>query len=247
MELLSGWTVVDYILVGALLLAFVVGWAKGVIRLLTGFLSFLVSIFLAGRYSHLVVDWVNATWHVQQRLEDALLRRLNLPPAAAQAPDAPVPSETALSWLQGVPLPDVYKQRLAEQVAQRSAMSTGEPAAEFLVEQIAGGLLDAVAFVLSVVVLSALIGLLGRYIAEVVHAIPLVGTADRLLGGLTMGLEAALVLSFVVVWLVPTLSMYGARELGEAFAQARTAPYFVMLFELIRSLLFSGGTRLWTG
>lgn len=247
MQLFSGWTVVDYILVGTLLLAFVVGWARGVIRLLTGFLSFLVAIFLAGRYSHLIVDWINATWNVQQRLQDALLQRLNLPPAAINVPEVPVPSETALAWLQSVPLPDVYKERLAEQVAQRSAAAVGEPAAEILVEQIAGGLLDAVAFALAVIALTVVIGLAGRYIAEVVHATPLVGTADRLLGAVAMSLEAALILSFVVVWLVPTLSMYGADELGEAFAQAQTPRYFVMLLEVIRSLLFAGGTKLWTG
>lgn len=245
MEALKTWTVVDYILVGTLLVAFFLGWTRGIIRFLTGFLSFLMATTLAGHYSQVVVTWINETSNLQRWIAGALLRRLSLPQEATRVPQAPVSFETASLWLKLVPLPQTYKQQLAQQLADWSVAAGGKSAAQFLVEQIAGGVMSALVFTLLVVLLTLLIGYLGRFVADVVHAIPLVGLADRLLGAAALTFEATLILCFVIIWLVPTLSMYGVRELGDAFGQSVLAPSFVQFFEWIRGLLFGGGTRLW--
>lgn len=247
MEGLNSLSVVDITILGTLLIAFLVGWSTGIIRFLTGFLSFFVAVFVAGRYSHLVRDWLNSTWNVQGWMEGALARRLNLPAEASQAPGSPISFDTALSWLKAVPLPKMYKQPLAQQLSEWSTSASGKTAAQFLIEQIAQGLLNAIVFALLVTLLSFFLSYLGRFIADQVHEIPLVGAADRLLGAAALVLETALILSFITVFLVPMFSMWGAHELGDAFNEAKSPPYLAQFFEWIRALLFGGGTRLWKG
>lgn len=247
MEGFASLTVVDITILGSLLIAFLVGWSTGVIRFLTGFLSFIIAVVVAGRYSQVVLGWLNQAWDLQGRMEGLLARRLNLPPETAQVPVSAVPFETVIAWLKAVPIPEMYKQPLAQQVSEWSASAGGKSIGEFLIEQIAAGLLNAIVFALLVTILSLFIGYLGRFISEQVQEIPLIGTVDRLLGATALVLQAALVLSFITVFLVPTLSVYGATELGEAFNQSKTTPYLTQFFEWIRGLLFGGGTRLWKG
>lgn len=245
MEAFSSLTVVDITILGSLLIALLIGWSTGVIRFLTGFLSFIIAVVVAGRYSRQVMDWLNQTWDLQGRMEGVLTRQLNLPPEASQVPVSQVPFETALAWLKAVPLPEMYKEPLAQHLTEWSASAGGKTAAEFLIEQIAAGLLNAIVFGVMVMLISLLLGWLGRFIADQVHEIPLIGTADRFLGATALLLEVGLILSFVTIFVVPTLSVYGATELGEAFSEAKTTPYLVQFFEWIRGLLFGGGTRLW--
>lgn len=247
MESFTSLTVVDITILGTLLIAFLIGWGTGIIRFLTGFLSFIVAVLVAGRYSYLVIDWLNQTWDLQGWMEGVLTRRLNLPSEASQVPVNPVPFETALGWLKAVPLPEMYKQPLAQQLTEWSASASGKTAAQFLIEQIAAGLLNAIVFALLVMLISLFLGYLGRFISDQVQEIPLIGTADRLLGASALVLQTALILSFITVFAVPALSVYGATELGQAFNEAKTTPYLVQFFEWIRGLLFDGGTRLWKG
>lgn len=247
MEAFSSLTAVDIIILGTLLIAFLIGWATGIIQFLTGFLSFIIAVAVAGRYSQLVTDWLNRTWDLQAWMEGVLTRRLNLPPEASQVPVSTVPIETALSWLKAVPLPEMYKQPLAQQLTEWSVAAGGKAAAAFLIEQIAGGLLNAIIFAALVLLISLFLGFLGRFIADQIHEIPLIGTVDRLLGASALVLQAALILSFVTISVVPALSVYGAPELGQAFNAAKTTPYLVAFFEWIRGVLFGGGTSLWKG
>lgn len=246
MEAFTSLTVVDLTILGSLLIAFLIGWSTGIVRFLTGFLSFIVAVVVAGRYSQTALEWLNQTWNIQGQMEGWLTRRLNLPSEAGQVPSSPISFETALSWLKAVPLPEMYKQPLAMQLSEWSASTSGKTAAQFLIGQIASGLLNAIVFALLVILLSMFLGYLGRFIADQVHEIPLVGTVDRILGAGALLLEVALILSFITVFFVPTLSMYGASELSEAFNQAKTTPYLVQFFEWIRGLLFGGGTKLWS-
>lgn len=245
MEFFTSLTVVDMTILGALFIAFLIGWATGVIRFLTSFLSFLIAVAVAGRYSGVAMDWVNRIWDAQGRLERTLASRLHLPAEMAHPPAAPIGTEMATRLLGGVPLPSFYREKLAQSLADWSGTAGSQSAGQFLVAQIAASVLNALVFAALVIILSFLIGYLGRFVSEQVHAIPLVGTVDRLLGAAALVLQAALILSFITVWVVPALSMYGVAELGEAFGQATTPPYLVAFFEWIRGLLFSGGTRLW--
>lgn len=245
MEVFTSLSVVDITILGTLLVAFLIGWSTGIIRFLTGFVSFIIAVLVAGRYTKLVLEWLNLLWGLQERMEEVMTRRLNLPVEAAQVPMSRVPFETVLAWLKAVPLPDVYKHPLAHQVAEWSQAAGGKTAAQYLIEQIAAGLLNALVFAALVLVISLFLGYLGRFLSDQIQEIPVIGTVDRTLGAAALVLQTTVILSFVAVFLVPTLSIYGAGHLDEAFNQAKTTPYLIGFFELIRGLLFGGGTRLW--
>lgn len=247
MESFAALTIVDIIILGSLFIAFLVGWSTGIIRFLTGFLSFIIATVVAGRYSELVLQWLNKTWDLQGWMEGILSKRIRLPLEATQQPIGRLSFETVMNWLRAVPIPEMYKQALAQQVSDWSASAAGKTAAQYLIEQIASGLLNALVFTLLIMLLSLFFTYLGRFVAEQVQEIPLIGTADRLLGAGAMLVQTALILSFITVFLVPMLSVTGAGELGTAFNDAKTTPYLVQFFEWMRGLLFSGGTRLWKG
>ncbi len=247
--MLTGWwaslTVVDITILGTLLVAFLVGWTTGIIRFLTSFLSFIIAVVVAGRFGHHVVGWLNTAFGAQGWLEGVITRRIHLPVEAGTVPVSAIPLSTAIKWLNAIPVPEFYRAPLAQQLTEWSTAAGNKTAAEFLIEQVAAGFLNVVVFALLVTILSVLLSLLGRLIAEQVQEIPVIGTIDRLAGALALLLQAALVLSIVTVFVVPMLTMYGATELGEAFAQAKTVPFMVGFFEWIRGVLFGGGTRLW--
>jgi|GEM_PF-1617530 len=248
--MLSEWwsslTVVDITILGTLLVAFLVGWGVGIIRFLTGFLSFIVAVIIAGRFGNHVVGWLNRAFDLQGWLEGVIARRIHLPPEAGTVPSSSISLNKAIDWLNVMPVPKFYKAPLAQQLSDWSGAAGNKTAAQFLIEQVASGFVNLVVFTLLVTLLSFLLSALGRLIADQVQEIPLVGTVDRLAGALALVLQAGLILSLIAVFVVPMLSMYGATELGEAFAEARTVPVVVSFFEWIRGVLFGGGTKLWS-
>ncbi len=238
MEWLQSFTLVDYLLIGALLLALAIGWARGFVELVTGFLSFLVAIAAAGRYAADGVDWLNRNYAVQDRLARALERRINLPTETYEVPLNAIPWHRALDWLREVPIPESYKQELAQQITDWSQAAGSQTAAEFIFQRLASVVLLVAVFTVLVLVIGWVLSLLGRLISDQVKEIPLLGTANRLLGGAALVLQTTVIMSLLVGLVVPVLSMYGAESLGSAVRAAQLPPYFLAIFEWIRAWLF---------
>lgn len=231
-------TVVDYLILGLLLLALATGWIRGFVELLTGFVSFLVGTMVAGWYSNQVVGWLNRTRGATEWLSGVLERRMNLPAEAHRVPANVIPWEKASEWLQGVPIPEEYRQTLAKRLVEWSASAGGKSAAAFIIDQLAAGVLSAVTFFVLTLAIGWLLALLGRLISNQVKEIPLVGTTNRLLGSLVAVGEAILGVALVVGLLVPVLSMYGMSSFGSAVDKAQLTPHFLAFFQWLRAAVF---------
>lgn len=240
MEWLQHLTIVDYIFLLALIVAFAIGWARGLVEILTGFLVFLVTMFVAGRYTSDLVAWINRIWGVEARVAAALERRINLPAETYRAPSEIIPWHKVLEWLREVPIPEAYKQTLAERVADWSHSAGSQTAARFITQEIAGGVLSAVVFVVLVLVIGWFLSLVGRLVSDQLKEIPLVGMINRMLGAATYGLETLVALALVVALVVPALSMYGFIFIGDAVSHSQLTPHLLTFYEWIRVLLFGG-------
>ncbi|HYG59902.1 MAG TPA: CvpA family protein [Symbiobacteriaceae bacterium] len=238
MTWLDSWTTLDFIMVAIILAALLVGWAKGLVEVLTGFLVFIIAAFVTGHYSGTVVGLLNRMWNLQESLAGVLERRINLPSEAYKVPASIIPWEKAIEWLDAVPLPQAYKETLAHRLAEWSASAGSQTAAEFIINQLAAGVLGAVVFVIMISVIAWILVLLARLVSDQIKEIPLVGTANRLLGSLVTGAQAALILSLIVGLIGPMLTMYGGEALGGVIQNAELSPHFLALYHWLRQVLF---------
>ncbi|HWI63845.1 MAG TPA: hypothetical protein VNT75_18570 [Symbiobacteriaceae bacterium] len=238
MEWLQALTPVDYAIIAVIGAALLIGWVRGLVEVLTGFLVFVVSAFIAGRYAGAVLGVLNRMWHVQQQLADVFARRLNLPPEAQRIPASAIPLEKAADWLRLIPIPKGFRETLAQRLTEWSQSAGSQTAADFITSQLAKGVLTTFVFVVMIALISWGLMLLSRLVSDQIKEIPLVGTANRLLGSAVVGLEAAAVMALLVGLVGPTLSMYGGPTVGQAMQNAQLAPYFLSLYHWLRTFLF---------
>ena len=232
---LSAMTPLDWVIAGVLLLAVGTGWVRGIVRVLLGFLSFLIAVMIAGRLTGPVVDWLDKMWNITARLADGIIER------------AGRSSDTLATSLDRVAIPQPYKASLLQDVVRASAETGHVPAAELAAQQIAEGAATAICFILLVLVPTAALRWAGNLFADLVQSLPIVGLADRLLGAAALGTAAVLALWLLVIWVIPTLSVFGVQGLGDMLSQSVTPPYLIQAFEWIRRLVVGGGMRLWSG
>jgi uncharacterized membrane protein required for colicin V production len=240
-EWLQGLTPLDFIIIGAIVAALLIGWAKGFVEVLSGFLVFLVATFLAGHYTGTVLAMLNRMWDLQHRFASLLERRIILPADAYKVQASAIPFDRAVDWLRSLPLPLAYKQTLAERLVEWSQTAGSQTAADFIINQLAAGTLSAIVFVVLVSVASWLLSLLVRLVSDQIKEIPLVGTTNRLLGSLLMGFETVAILALIVGLLGPTASMYGYTKLGGAIEHAELSTYLLTLYHWLRTVVFSQG------
>lgn len=235
---LGNLTVVDYLLIGVMVAAVGYGWARGFVAVLTGVLVFVVTLFVAGRYSDPLVAWINQNWGAEAWFAGLLERRIDLPAEAMKAPASSIPWQKVLEMLQELPLPDSYKAALAQQVSEWSASAGSMSVATYLFQQIAAAVVHGLVFL----ALAALVGwgltLLARLVSHQIKELPLVGTLNRALGAIALLLQAALALSFLVAMVVPMLWVYGAGSVGAAVENAALTPYFVRFFQGAKAMVF---------
>jgi uncharacterized membrane protein required for colicin V production len=240
LEWLQSLTTVDYVIIAVIGTALLIGWVRGLVEVLTGFLVFIVATFIAGRYSPQVLELLNRIWNVQSKLAEAFARRLNLPPEAEQIPASAIPLEKAAEWLRAIPIPGAFRETLAQRLADWSQSAGSQTAADFITGQLAAGVLNTLVFVVMVSLLTWGLALLSRLVSDQIKEIPLVGTANRLLGSAVVGLGTAFVVALIVGLLGPTLAMYGGPTIGKAIQNAQLAPHFLALYNWLRTFLFGG-------
>lgn len=241
MEWLQGLTVIDYAFIAILLGAFAIGWARGLVEIFTGFIVFLITTVLAGRYSLHVVEWLNRSWGAQEWLVALLERRISVPPEASRVPASAIPWERVMELLENLSLPPSYKQELAEQISKWSEAAGHLTLAKYLFQLIASALLNGVVFVLLALIIGWVLALVARLVSDQVKELPLIGSVNRWLGSFAMLLQATILLSFFVAMVVPLLSMYGLNVSG-AVNRAQLTPHFIALFQWIRVLVFGDNT-----
>lgn len=241
MLFVSKLALVDYVMLGVLLLAFFTGWNRGLVRVLAGVVTFFLTTFLAGRYSDDLIRGLNSAWGLQDRIVAFLTQRLNLPVEAYKTLPGPIPGATAANWTHGLPVPEAYQTTLADQLVAWSSSAGHQTPAAYIVQQLAAGVMQALVFSGLTMLLGWAIFRLVGLASEQLSRIPLVGTANRLVGGLILTSEAAVMLALIVGLVVPFLSVTGAPALSGYLDHSYLAPYFLKGYGMLRGFLFGLG------
>jgi len=237
-EWLRSLSVVDYVFLAILISALAIGWARGLVEILTGLIVFIITMFVAGRYTGPVVDWVNRSWGAQDWLTQVLERRVNLPAETYKIPAAAVPWHKALEWLRDIPIPEVYKQGLAQRMADWSHAAGNQTVAQYILHQLAAGVLTAAVFIMLTVVIGWVLGLLARLVSDQIKELPLVGTANRFLGSVANVAQTGIILALVISLVVPIVAMYGLGSFGTAVHHAQLTPYLLAFLGWFKGLFF---------
>jgi uncharacterized membrane protein required for colicin V production len=231
-------TPLDYVILTVLVVAFLVGWTRGLADLLTGFLVFALSTFVAGHYAGAAVAWLNRGWNLEVRLAEVLARRIHLPAEAYRVPMNQIPWQKALGWLHAVPVPLTYKETLAQRLVDWSRDAGSRTAADYIAHQLAAGVLDTVVFLTLAALVGWVLGMVARLVSDQIKEIPLVGTVNRMLGSAVVMAEVVVVMALLVGLVAPALSTYGGETFGGVIQNAHLAPYFLRVYEWLRSVVF---------
>lgn len=247
MEWLRNLSVVDYVILAILISALAVGWARGLVEILAGFMVFVITLFVAGRYTGAVVDWVNRAWGAQEWLTRFLERRMNLPAETYKIPATAVSWQKALEWLHDIPIPEVYKQGLAQRLETWSHSAGNQTVAQYIFHQMAAGVLTALVFIVLTGVIGWVLGLLARLVSDQIKELPLLGSANRLLGGVANVAETGIILALIISLIVPIITIYGVSSLGQAVNQAWFTPYLLAYFGWFKGLFFGTASGFFFG
>lgn len=228
----------DWVLLAMLLAGAIYGLTRGFIAVLAGFVSYLLALAVAGRYTPAVVAWLDQTWGITAKVAEVLSRRIILPPEAENVPIAALKWETVMQWLANLPLPEEYKTQLAEKVQAWSEAGAHKSAAEYITGNLAAGMVSAVVFLLIAAVLGYVLAYLGRLISGFIGDVPLIGTINRILGGATGLFGIGISLAILLGLLAPLLSLRFLEGLGGALVDSKIAQWLLSTYQFVSRWLF---------
>lgn len=226
------------IVLGSLIvLATLTGFAHGLVGMLVGVIGYVIALLFAGRYAPILRDWLQQTWHTTDRVAVALQGHLNLPPEAYQAPASTLTYERVLQMLQSMPLPQAYREAIARSFSAGSA-PPDMSVAQLVLQKLAEGMMEAACFVGISVVVSYLLIWVARRISLGLNRLPLVGTVNRVLGGVVGLAEAAVSMSVMLGLLAPFLSMELFSGVQKAITGSSLAQWLLALYPVLSRGLF---------
>lgn len=238
MELATQWIWVDWLLLAMLLGGVVYGLTRGFIAVLAGFMAYLLALAVSGRYTPAVVAWVDQTWGMTAKVADVLSRRIALPPEAEKVPVGALPWQTVMQWLANLPLPGEYKMQLAARVQEWSEAGAHKTAGEFIIGNLAAGVVSAVVYLLIAGLVGYALGHVGRLVSGYISDVPLIGTFNQILGGATGLLASGISLAILLGLLAPVLSFGLFGGFGDDIAASQVARRLLDLYQFVSKWLF---------
>ncbi len=166
------------------LLSVLIGYKKGLIKILTSLVATLVCIVLVTLISPSVSSWIQESTPLRETVQNKCVTLL-LPDTTAkeEALQANVSREDQISMIEGAEFPEIFRQMLLEnnnsEVYTALGVQTfGEYIGAYVAKVIADILAFLITFIAAFIIVRIVIGMLG-----IVDKLPLIGGANHLLGG----------------------------------------------------------------
>lgn len=159
------------------------GYRRGLVNLLTGWLSYLVAGLIALLYARPLAEILNQAWHLTDRWSRGLAAHLPLPAPVLEQPVSNLAVRQAESFLKNLPVPGPVQQNLLGALDRAAGGTIGQALAGQLVFLGLELLLLVVVFYTSLFLLRRLT----RRFSPGLHSNTALGVADRGLG-LALGL-----------------------------------------------------------
>lgn len=181
--------IMDAIVIFIFVLYLARGWHKGLARMAVSFFSLLIAIILAWQLYGYVADLLRAIG-VQDNLAASLGAGLNAPAQPGNA--------EAGAYINGLSLPEVLKGTLLGNNNYEAYLALGvKTFAEYISVFLASMVVNAIAILLVFVASFILLKIISRWLGAV-NRIPLIGTANRILGLVCGALIGYLIIHIVM-------------------------------------------------
>jgi uncharacterized membrane protein required for colicin V production len=239
-------TTVDWVLIGILVVTAGWGWSRGGIAFLTGLVAFALATAIVSPATDQIARFLGKGLGLEAKMAAAIGQQIGLPAMAGTAPAAGMSQGQWAQVIANMPLPAAYKAALTAQVTKAAAGATaaGLSAAQLVINQLVQNILHGLAFFGGILLLGFGLSLGGRLLSGLLNQIPLVGTANRLVGG-AIGLLGGLMVVLLIVAVVgPALQVTGSPA-GLAIMNAKLAPTFLSIWQGVGGLFLGGGKQVW--
>lgn len=190
------------------LLSILIGYKKGLIKLVASLVSTLICIVLVMFISPSVSKWIQESTPLRETVQNACVELL-VPDTTTEeeALQTELPREEQITLIEGAQLPEIFRRMLLENNNNEVYMALGvETFGEYIGAYIAKVIADVLAFLITFIVvfiiIRIVIGMLG-----IIDKLPLIGGANRLAGaavGAGMGILIIWILFIVITLLYNT-------------------------------------------
>lgn len=195
------------------LISVLVGYKKGLLKILASLVATLVCIVLVMMISPHVSKWIQESTPLRETIQNKCMELL-IPDGGAieEVLQAEGLRENQITMIEGAELPDIFRQMLLEnnnsEVYEALGVQTfGEYVGAYIAKLIADVIAFLVTFVVVFIVVRVLIGMLG-----ILDKLPLVGGVNHLIGGIVgagMGILIIWIL-FIIITLLYNTSLGAA-------------------------------------
>lgn len=235
--------IVDFILIGFLLIGAGVGWRNGFIVTVVSALSSILGLVAAYLYYDDLGGFLNEKFGLQEPLSAFLQSHLTLPELLSQIRLQDILSVDLGAYLDTV-LPDMqFKAGILsffEHILSGFQGSLQLSLGEIIHQYLASALISIAAFFIIWAVVGSILQLFATAFRSVIYR-TFLGQVDSLAGLLVGGVFTALVLAVLLGLFAPFLNLANVAESSPfsaaagAIAEARLAPYFTAIFNFLFS------------
>lgn len=190
------------------LVSVLVGYKKGLIKIVASLVATLLCIVLVILISPSVSKWIQESTPLRETVQNKCVELL-VPDTTTKEEvlEAEISREEQISMIEGAQLPEVFRQMLLENNNSEvynalGVQSFGEYIGAYVAKVIADVLAFLVTFIAIFIIIRVAIGILG-----IIDKLPLIGGANRLLGGAVgagMGILIIWILFIVITLLYNT-------------------------------------------
>lgn len=225
-------TAFDVLIIGVAAVGFYFGWQRGLLRKVFGLVGLVMAVLAANYLAPLLVQ-TGPLQRWRQRLIDFLQEQVSpLQAAATDVGDAAV-AAALQEAVADLPLPSSYRSHLVERVAIPS-----EGVTDTLTELLASGIVSAVLFMALLAAAYVILRFVLALVADIISLTPVIGSVNRLIGGLLGALQYLLVTALLLALALPFHSLPAFAAVARAQSASTLAPHLVDLLAVLVRLAF---------
>lgn len=174
-------------------LSALVGYKKGLVRIVVSLCAALIAVFLISLATPYVSQWIRQGTSLTDSVQNQMVDML---PMGEKMEEQPT-SEEQIASIEEAKLPDMFRQMLLENNNQEVYEALGVSTfLEYVSSYVAKVIADIIAFLIILVVLIVLFPIVIKMLG-IVNKIPVIGGANQLAGGI-----AGLGIGLVIVWVL---------------------------------------------
>ena len=190
--------ILDILIIGIIIFCIAMGYKNGFVKTVMNFLSFIIAFFMAKTFSPPLSDFMYSSWIKPNFADKAAVQIQNLLPPNGDVnnlvQDKP---DGFMKMLEGYGMPDI--QKIISDAASKTGDELTKYVAEHIVEPVAKGISDFLAFVI-VLAISLILLKIATMLLNKAFKLPGLNIINRT-GGIILGLLYGIVLSYIFVLL----------------------------------------------